>query len=348
MYDHRIQRGVSLCMSFYFSRHMRSRFLRFIQIFQQVVGCWQQLDDDRVKHIKFNMHTRFDRSMYSLVVTRLQILIQESEPWRKVFKAVRKDIMLVCFRHQWFSLDPKPVLDEPIAGQSSLPPRPSSIPPPPPPPPPPRPSSNPPPPPPPPHRPSSNPPPPHPPPHHPSSNPPPPRPPPPHPSSIPPPPPPPPPSSIPPNPPPPPPPSSLPPFPDHLTRQAKQELLDNSELGYFPATTPLNYSGVEPSFHADGFEFLKEIFPEASPVASTSGLQLSPAALFPGPLPSPTFSARHLFPDTGRHTLLHLCLVKPLILGFLSWTTPKQKEWRLRWISTTMRSWVCRRRTGPT
>ena len=177
-----------------------------MQIFQQVVDCWRQLDDDRASHIDKVSHKGLLDFLYPAVVVRLSAMIQKSEPWRRVFRTIREEVMVIVSQHQSISLELKPVVAHPIPGPSSLslPPPPPSLPPPPP--------------------------------------------------SLPPPPP-----SLPPLPPsfPPPPPPSLPLFP---SLQFKQELLTNSDFN----------SGLV--LHADGFELLENMFPEAPPIATLSEL----------------------------------------------------------------------------
>ena len=204
-----------------------------MQIFQQVVDCWKQLEDDRVAYISNVSHKGLAEFFAPAVPPRLSAMIQKSEPWRRVFKVIREEVMVVVSQHQSISLELMPVVVEPIPGPSSLPlppPPPSLLPPPP-----------------------STPPPPPPPP------------------SL------------------PPPPPSLPSFP---SLQFKQELLTNSNFD----------SGL--ALRADGFELLENMFPEAPPIATLSGLlQLSPLPVPSRSLtPGLSASTEQLFINTLNRT----------------------------------------------
>ena len=82
-------------MSISFYHHMRLSFLRFMQIFQQVVDYWKQLEDDRVTYISNISHKGLSEFSSPAVPPRLFAMIQKSEPWRRVFKAIREEVMVI-------------------------------------------------------------------------------------------------------------------------------------------------------------------------------------------------------------------------------------------------------------
>ena len=98
--------------------------ISLFEIFRQVIGCWHQLEKDRMDHLKMVSSAGVNLAFLPNIAMKLPVFIQKLEVWRNVFKAIHDNIMPVFIKHQLISLDLLPVVEEPIAGPSSFPPSP--------------------------------------------------------------------------------------------------------------------------------------------------------------------------------------------------------------------------------